>query len=69
MTRDGYIKRASDILKRIHDNTDNSMVDPLEAELIELQDEIMSVYGDHREVTKIMVKGGSLAGIYKKCAE
>ena len=66
MTRDDYIKRASDILKRIHDNKDDNLVYPLESELIELQDELMSVYGDHREVTKIIVKGGSLAGIYRK---
>ena len=66
MTRDDYTKRASDILKRIHDNKDDNLVDPLESELIDLQDELISVYGDHREVTKIIVKGGSLAGIYRK---
>ena len=66
MTRDDYIKKASDILKRIHDNKDDNLVDPLESELIDLQDELMRVYGDHREVTKIIVKGGSLAGIYRK---
>ena len=66
MTRDDYIKKASDILKRIHDNKDDNLVDPLESELIDLQDELISVYGDHREVTKIIVKGGSLAGIYRK---
>lgn len=55
MSRDEYVQMASEILKEIHDNLDDDKSDYLEGRLIALEDEIMSVYGNHHEMTKILV--------------